>query len=436
MGSIPKRCNTRSCDSRSAFSTVAFILKGYPRLSETFIAQEIHALEKRGLDILIVSLRQPTDTQHHPIHDEITAPVIYLQEFPLKEPVRVLRAWWRLRGRPGYRSARNQWWKDLRRDLTAPRLRSFPQALVLAFEAPTRLARIHAHFLHTPASVARYASLILGLPWSCSAHARDIWTTPDWDKSEKLDDLDWLVTCTAIGRKHLATLARDPERVELVYHGLDLSRFPRPARAANARDGSSEKAPVVILSVGRAVEKKGYGCLLDALARLPEHLHWRFVHIGYGPLLTELQRKGEALSIDNRITWMGAQPQDKVIRSYQAADLFVLANCVAADGDMDGLPNVMMEAQSQGLACISTKLSAIPELIEDGVTGILIPPDEEEPLAEALSRLISQPRLRTRLGDAGALRVREHFSHERGVDQLARKFRIARTAARKQARRA
>jgi glycosyltransferase involved in cell wall biosynthesis len=436
MGSIPKRCNTRNCDSSSTSQRVAFVLKGYPRLSETFIAQEILSLEKRGLKILIVSLRQPTDIQHHPIHEEIKAPVIYLPEFPLREPVRVLRAWWRMRASPGYASARDQWLKDVRRDFTAPRFRAFPQALVLANEAPAELSRIHAHFLHTPASVARYASRILELPWSCSAHARDIWTTPDWELSEKLDDLDWLVTCTAVGREHLASLARDKSRVELVYHGLDFSRFPMAPRAENARDGSSEKAPVIILSVGRAVEKKGYGCLLDALARLPEQLHWRFVHIGYGPLLAELQSKAEKLSIEKRITWMGAQPQDKVISHYQSADMFVLANCVAADGDMDGLPNVMMEAQSQGLACISTRLSAIPELIEDGVTGMLVPPDKAESFAEALERLISQPRLRSRLGEAGSLRVRKQFSHEIGADQLADKFGLAKTTARKLARRA
>ena len=143
-------------------------------------------------------------------------------------------------------------------------------------------------------------------------------------------------------------------------------------------------------------------------------------------------RKAKKLSIENRVTWMGALPQDEVIKSYQSADMFVLANCVAADGDMDGLPNVMMEAQSQGLACISTELSAIPELIEDGVTGLLVPPDEVKPLAEALARLITQPRLRGHLGEAGSLRVRKKFSHVRGVDQLADKFGLAKALARKQ----
>jgi glycosyltransferase involved in cell wall biosynthesis len=403
-------------------STVAFVLKGYPRLSETFIAQEILALEQRGLDILIVSLRQPTDRRRHPIHDEIQAPVLYLPEFPAREPLRVLKAWWRGRGRPNYRAARNLWLRDFRRDMSLARARSFAQSLVLALEAPAQLTRLHAHYIHTPASVTRYAAMLLGLPWTCSAHARDIWTTPDWEKAEKLDDLEWLVTCTAFGRKHLAGLARDPKRVELVYHGLDFDRFPRPDRRASSRDGSSKTKRVSIVSVGRAVEKKGYGTLLEALACLPKNLHWRFIHIGDGVLLPALKRRAETLNINDRITWMGAQPQDEVIESYRSADMFVLANCVAHDGDMDGLPNVMMEAQSQGLACVSTELSAIPELIEDGVTGLLVPPDEELPLAEALGRLISDPDLRARLGEAGFRRVRARFSCEQGVETLARKF--------------
>ena len=402
-------------------------------MSETFIAQEILALEQRGLEILIVSMRQPTDTQTHPIHKEISASVLYLPEFLVREPARVMRAWRNGRRRSGYRAARNQWLKDLRRDVSLPRFRSFFQALVLAHETPANLERVHAHYLHTPASVSRYAAGLLELPWSCSAHARDIWTTPEWDKSEKLDDLDWLVTCTGYGHKHLADLARDPARVDLVYHGLDFARFP-PARSGDsAQDGGSDNATVTILSVGRAVEKKGYECLLDALASLPRHLHWRFIHIGFGPLLPKLQSKANALGIGKQVTWMGAQSQKKVIESYRNADLFVLANCVAEDGDMDGLPNVMMEAQCQGLACISTRLSAIPELVEDGVTGVLVPPDESKPLAAAIERLISDPDLRASLGAAGSNRVREKFSHEQGVEQLAEKFGLGKRRARMRA---
>jgi glycosyltransferase involved in cell wall biosynthesis len=430
MKSTPKSYGLPSGDRTEMSSTVAFVLKGYPRLSETFIAQEILALEQCGLDILIVSLRRPTDRQCHPIHKEIQAPVIYLPEFPGREPMRVLRAWWRWRGRPGYRAARALWLRNLRRGPSFARARSFGQALVLAHEAPPHVVRFHAHFLHTPASVARYAGMLLDLPWSCSAHARDIWTTPDWEKSEKLEDVDWLVTCTAVGHQHLTGLARDSGRVELVYHGLDFDRFPEHDIAVDPNDGSGETAPVVLLSVGRAVEKKGYGTLLGALTRLPKRLHWRFVHIGDGPLLPALRRKAKALGIDGRVTWLGAQPQQTVIENYRAADLFVLASLVAGDGDRDGLPNVIMEAQSQGLACVSTKLSAIPELIEDGVTGLLVPPDEEERLAAALAQLIADPDLRARLGANGFRRVRERFSHKQGVDRLARKFGLTRPVVR------
>ncbi len=402
--------------------TVAFVLKGYPRLSETFIAQEILALEQSGLDIAIASLRRPTDTERHPIHERIKAPVQYLPEFPGREPLRVVKAWWRMRRMPGYPAALGQWLRDLVRAPTAARFRAFPQALALASEIPPGVRRLHAHFLHTPASVARYAAMMLALPWSCSAHARDIWTTPEWEKREKLADADWFVTCSEAGRRHLAALAPAPERVELVYHGLDLGRLPQPRSGDSGRDGGDAAEPVVILSVGRAVEKKGYETLLAALTRLPDTLHWRFVHIGGGPLLADLQQRAKALGLDGRVAWLGAKAHDAVMEAYRAADVFVLASRIAADGDQDGLPNVLMEAQSQGLACVSTTVSGIPELILDGTTGLLVPPENEESLAGAMARLIADPGLRRRLGAEGGARVREHFSHQRGLEQLARKF--------------
>ena len=189
---------------------VAFVLKGYPRLSETFIAQEILALERRGLDILIVSLRHPTDKTVHPVHRQIAAGRLYLPEYLYQEPLRVWRGWRRASRLPGYRAARRVWLADLRRDRTPNRIRRFGQALVLAAELPGDIGRLHAHFLHTPASVARYAAMLRGLEWSVSAHAKDIWTTPDWEKREKLADAAWAVTCTGIGHAHLAAAGARP----------------------------------------------------------------------------------------------------------------------------------------------------------------------------------------------------------------------------------
>ncbi len=403
---------------------VAFVLKGYPRLSETFIAQEILALERRGLDILIVSLRHPTDSRTHPVHAEIRAPVLYLPEYLHREPMRVMRAWLRIRRRPEYRDARKLWLRDLARDFTANRIRRFGQALVLASELPEDVGRLHAHFLHTPSSVTRYAAVLRGLPWTGSAHAKDIWTTPEWDLREKLASCAWLVTCTATNCEHLSALAPQG-RVELVYHGLDLRRFPPMPLERPARTGISSDERVTILSVGRLVEKKGTDVLLDALARLPETLHWRLVHVGGGPLARDLRRRADALGLTARIEWRGSMTQTELLAEYRASDIFALASRIASDGDRDGLPNVLMEAQTQGLPCVATDVSAIHELIIRDVTGLLVAPESPGALAGALLKLITDPALRQALGSEARARVSDRFGMDMNIGRLAAKFGVA-----------
>jgi glycosyltransferase involved in cell wall biosynthesis len=407
----------------AAGNAIAIVVKGYPRLSETFIANEIRALERRGLRLLLYSLRRPTDPYVHPVHTQITAPVVYLPEYLHDWPLRLVRAWWRVRRRPGYRTARTCWLRDLRRDPTRNRVRRFGQALVLASELAPEVSWLHAHFLHTPASVTRYAALVAGLPWSVSAHAKDVWTIPEWEVREKLGSCRWLVTCTAYNARHLQSLAVDPATISLIHHGLDRTLFPPADRAAGAADGTAAHDPVVILSVGRAVEKKGFDVLLDALALLPGQCRWRLVHLGGGPLLPRLQARARTLGLAGRITWRGARAQADVLAAYRAADLFALACRIGRDGDRDGLPNVLMEAQSQGVACVASAVSAIPELIVDGETGLLVPPDDPRALAGALGRLIADPGLRARLGRAGQAHVFARFSFEAGIERLAARFR-------------
>ncbi len=405
---------------------VAIILKGWPRLSETFIAQEILALQQAGLDFELVSLRHPTDTKTHPIHDAVTAPVTYLPEYLHLAPLRVLRAWWQVRRRPGYRLARRQWLRDLRRDPTRNRIRRFGQACVLAAEIAPRVASLYAHFMHTPGSVARYASIMADVPYALSAHARDIWTIPDWEKREKLADCVWLTTCTATNVRHLQGLAVTPERVFLMYHGLDLSRFaavPRPAAAADA------SGPVRLVSVGRLVAKKGYDTLLAALALLPPEVDWHFEHIGGGPLKETLKAQAAALGLTERITWRGAQAQTAVIEAYRAAEIFVLASRIDADGDRDGLPNVLMEAASQGLCCVSTEVSAIPEFITHDESGLLVPPEDPAALAAALTRVLSDAPLRQRFAAAIEVRVRTQFEFSVQIQPLLARFGLKAPAA-------
>ncbi|MEE3288952.1 MAG: colanic acid biosynthesis glycosyltransferase WcaL, partial [Pseudomonadota bacterium] len=198
-------------------ANVAMVLKGYPRLSETFIAQEILGLQQAGLLLQLVSLRRPTDSQIHPVHHEITTPVQYLPEYLYQDPKAIVRSWCWARRLPGYKKALAVWFSDLRRDLSPNRARRFGQALVLAHSLPPATGLIYAHFLHTPASVARYAAMIRSLPWAVSAHAKDIWMTAEWEKREKLASCAWITTCTIAGQQHLRQLAPANTVVHLNY---------------------------------------------------------------------------------------------------------------------------------------------------------------------------------------------------------------------------
>ena len=396
---------------------IAVILKGWPRLSETFIAREIEALEARGLALSLWSLRHPTDAARHPAHERVAAPVVYLPEYLHQEPLRVFRAWRKLRGTPGYAAALTLYQADWTLDRTRNRIRRFGQALVLAAELPPQTRGLYAHFIHTPGSVARYAAALTGLPFAVSAHARDIWTTPEWDLAAKLQDASFVTTCTADGHDRLAALApRKPPH--LGRHGLDLADWPE-APARPPRDGTRRSDPVTILSVGRAVEKKGYPALLRALAALPKKLDWRFVHIGGGTLRDTLKAEAAALGLSDRITWRGSLPEGDVRAALRDADLFALTPEIAPDGDRDGLPNVLVEAQSQSLAVVATPTGGVTELVVDGQNGLIAPAGNSAAIAAALAALITDPARRAAMGAAGRARVLSDFSAAPTADWIA-----------------
>jgi len=400
---------------------VAVILKGYPRLSETFIAQELLALEKAGINLIIYSLRQPTDRDVHPIHSMIQAPVKYLPEYLIWHLIRVLLGLFSSFRSKNFTRLLRLFFKDLKRDCSANRIRRLGQAMVLHREIASDRNWIYAHFLHTPASVARYCSILSDIPWSCSAHANDIWTSPKWEIQEKLESLAWLVTCTSSNREYLANLSSAPDCVRLVYHGLDLERFADMPRQ-HLNNGSMEQAQVKILSVGRAVSKKGYDVLIEALAKLPEDMHWKFAHVGGGPLLKDLKRQAKGLQLQARMDWLGPLSFGKVLEQYRNADIFVLASRIDSDGDRDGLPNVLMEALSQRLACISTDISGIPELLRHNENGLIVKPEDAGALSEAIERLARNTKFRDALSREGRRTVEENFDLKRNVQLLIDKL--------------
>lgn len=396
---------------------VAIILKGYPRLSETFIAQELHGLEQRGISFDIWSLRHPTDGQEHRVHGRIKGTRRYLPEYLRREPLRVLRAVASQCWRFGFWRAVAVWLHDLARARDLNRIRRFGQAAVLAREVAPETRFLYAHFLHTPASVTRYAAMMRGIPWGFSAHAKDIWTTSEWEKREKIADSTFGVTCTRYGAETLQALADTPGKVALVYHGLDLSALPPPPERT-PHDG-----PFRILSVGRLVEKKGYDLLLNALADLPPSVPWRFTHIGGGELKNAVREQAQRLGIADRIDWRGAQDREAVFAAMADADLFVLPSRIAASGDRDGLPNVLMEAASQKLSVLSTAVSAIPEFVEDGTSGTLVPPDDAAALRDALATLATDPEGRAGRAERLYQRLTEDFGADAGIDAVAERIR-------------
>jgi len=395
---------------------LAVVVKGFPRLSETFIARELVALEARGFDFTLHALRRPGPDAKL-VENRVQATPQYLPEYLHSEPLRVARAVAAARRLPGFATAWNAFRRDWPRDVGRARVRRLAQACVLALELPQTVRHIHAHFAHSPASVVRYAAKMLGLSYSISAHAKDIWTAPDWDLAEKTSDAAFIAVCNRAGETRLAGLG-DPHKIFLIHHGLPReSLIAQPH--AQARDGSDAQAPVRLTCVARAVEKKGLRTLIAALAMLPASLALELHHIGGGPLLDELKALALRSGVAGKITWHAAQTHAQVMAALDASDLFVLPANIAGDGDRDGIPNAILEAQGRGVPVVACAAGGVGEVVDDRKTGRLVPAGNAQGLAAALAELIASPEKRAMLGAAGYAQVRDRFDPESGYDRIA-----------------
>jgi glycosyltransferase involved in cell wall biosynthesis len=395
---------------------LAVVVKGFPRLSETFVARELAALESRGINFTLHALRHP-GSDAALVDNIVQAKPEYLPEYLREARWRVTRAYLRARRLPGFAAAWEAFRKDWPRDRGRARIRRLGQACVLATELPESVRHIYAHFAHSPASVVRYAAIMRGLSFSISAHAKDIWTAPDWDLAAKIADAEFVAVCNEAGATRLKTLG-NANRIHLIHHGLPRSSQQTVLRA-QFRDGRDPSQPVRLVCVARAVEKKGLRTLVGALALLPKTLAFELHHIGSGPLLDELKSRAESAGVAHRIKWLGAQPHAKVLAELDNGDLFVLPANVARDNDRDGIPNAILEAQGRGVPVLSASAGGIGEAVKDKASGRLVPPSEPQALANLLAELIGDPEQRAKLGLAGFNSVREHFDAEAGYDRIA-----------------
>jgi len=340
-------------------------------------------------------------------------------------------AWWRPRGfAHAIVATVDQAWRARRDGSWPPRVvKEFLQATALAdrLRRAPDVRHLHAHFCHGTATVAWLASMISGIPFSFTAHARDLYQAslnPGGLLRRKIGAARFAVTCTEANRRHLAGIA-DGVPVHCVYHGLnaDLARLLAAAPSGPTPTGP----PIRALGVGRVVPKKGFDVLVEACALVrAQGVAVEATIVGDdGAHGAEVRRRIGARGLADAVRLVGPLGQAALLDEYLRATVFCLPCRVAEDGDRDGIPNVLVEAMACGLPVVTTAVSGIPELVVDGVNGILVPPEDPPAFADAMVRLHRDPDLARRLGREAEAAIRERFDGERLATRLALLFRPA-----------
>ena len=417
---------------------VAYVMNGFPRLSETFITHEIHQLERLGLALRLYAIKREDELQVHPIVAAIRAPLTHLPKAGSLSGTTLARwlrdnggLFWRAHARLARRhplrwasalgTALGLAWRHRGPDhrgqvrLRKVFVKEFLQAGLIADDVLRQrdVGHLHGHFCHGVATITWLASRLSGIPYSFTAHAKDIYQAdlnPGDLLERKLGGARFVATCTCANAEVLRGRHPRPCEVHTIYHGLDTDVFVPPARPARTPD-----APPLLLSVGRFVEKKGFDHLIEACALL------RDAGVAFGCLIVGergsayegMKRLIEQRGLVDRVRLKSAVTQDELRRIYAGARVFALPCQVMADGDRDGFPNVLAEAMAMGVPVVSTRISGIPELIDDGVHGLLVEPRDAAALAEALRCVLEDDRLHARLARDGRERIVERFDSRR-----------------------
>lgn len=396
--------------SSDGIARVGYVLKRYPRYSETFIVNEILAHEAAGLKIEIFSLRPPCDSHFQDRIAKVRAPVTYLTA----EGAKASNFWAAVDAAadalPGF-------WTALAKAQKSSAAEVY-QAILLAHRVRRDgINHLHAHFATEATSVARLAAAFAGVPYTFTAHAKDIFheSVDAADRRRKLLDAAAVVTVSDFNLHYLQeTFGEAASGVRRIYNGLELADFPyRSPR---------ERQPLVV-AVGRLVEKKGFSDLVDACAILARRGRpLRCIIVGEGELENDLRQRIVSAGAEGIVELVGPRPQAEVIGIVQEAAAFAAPCIVGNDGNRDGLPTVLLEAMALGTPCISTDVTGIPELVQDGETGLLTPQHDPVVLAGAIERLLDSPGLRTELAQRARKRIQADFDIHRNTAQMRRLF--------------
>jgi glycosyltransferase involved in cell wall biosynthesis len=406
--------------STSNGPVLGMILKGYPRISETFISNEIQLLETLGFNLHLFSMRNPREDFTHESVKTIRARVDYLPETLIKPLPRLLYHNLILASKKPavYAAAVKTAVRRFLRTRKSATIKHLFQAGYLANRLlpDSGVTHLHAHFAHSPTSVAMFTSQLTGLPFSFTAHAVDIYTSDPRQLREKIALSRFVVTCTEYNRRHLLEISDGHKTpIHRNYHGIDLGLFSN-----NSPNREGPDQPYQLLTIARLTAKKGLPTVLRAIKALTDKgLAINHVLIGDGADREKILALVNHLGLTSVTRWLGTQPHHEVLEHYRKTDLFVLGCEVASNGDRDGIPNVLLESMAMGVPVVATDISAIPELVENGVTGLLVPPRQPDRLAKAMERMLTDRELRHRIIPAARQTVEKNFDNRQLVQDLA-----------------
>jgi glycosyltransferase involved in cell wall biosynthesis len=419
---------TSSGESATAPWEIVYLVRSWPRLSQTFVLDEVLGLERLSVPVRIVALSASGEALAQAELDHVTARVDYLAGAPgpwqvlaahvrsaLSSPLRYLSVLWLTwRHREwdeGYHTASR--WRCL---LFALQLTALQRDVSRHDRGHVR--HLHAHFAHDPAAVAFLTHQLTDVPWSFTAHARDLWQVQANVLAERVRSARFAVACCRDGAEHLreSLPAQLRGRVRVVHHGVDVTSF----RPAPRRPGSDARS---IVSVGRLVKKKGFEDLLAACRLLAdEGRQFRCTIFGEGPLEAELADQIRCSQLSELVTLSGARTRRELLPVLQAADIFALTPYVTADGDRDGIPNVVVEAMACATPVVATAIGGIPEAVVHGVSGLLAAPRDVAGIAAHLATLLDDPQLRSSIGAAARRAVLDSFDSRAAARELAQMF--------------
>lgn len=427
----PKTLSAPSTLGTPSAPVIGYVLKMYPRFSETFIVSEILAREAAGEQIVIFSLRPSTDARFHPELARVKAPVIQVPRSSTSS---------KLWGQLALARESSALLDGLQRslpELLAAGHDDAQQAAGLALAArEAGVTHLHAHFASIATTVARLAGRISGLPYSFTAHAKDIFheDVVEAELETKLAEAHHAITISGYNLDDLRTrFPAATTRLHLVRNGLELSRFPftpklestphagsagstagtsatSAAPSSNLPSSTGAQRPARLLGIGRLVEKKGFHLLIEAIARLrAAGLDVEASIAGDGPLLDQLQRQIDEAGLRTTVRLLGPCTQQEVGELLGTHDVFVAPFVIGADGNADGLPTVLLEAMARGIRCVAAEVTAVGEVVRTGQTGWLVPSGDVQALTAAVSEAITQDPDHLRMLDAARTMIERSF---------------------------